>query len=134
LNLSGANNDGEVDMIAEFTANGDTMTGLYDVNNSGLLVSDAGLGTGTSSVASNGRGTLSFPNLQTNSNSMISALNMTFYVVDSSTIVFLETDTSQISTGAFELQNASSVSPAAQARFMAMHPVAPAARILPSRK
>ena len=134
LNLSGANNDGEVDMIAEFTANGDTMTGLYDVNNSGLLVSDAGLGTGTSSVASNGRGTLSFPGLQTNGNSMISALNMTFYVVDSSTIVFLETDNSQISTGAFETQSASSVSPASQARFMAMHPVAPAARISPSRK
>jgi hypothetical protein len=134
LNLSGANNDGEVDMIAEFTANGDNMTGLYDVNNSGLLVSDASLGTGTFSVASNGRGTLSFPGLQTSGNSMIGALNMTFYVVDSSTVVFLETDANQISTGAFELQNASSVSSATQARFMAMHPVAPAARILPSRK
>jgi hypothetical protein len=83
------------------------MTGLYDVNNSGRLVSDLNLGTGTYSVSSNGRGTLSFPDIQTNDNSMIGALNLTFCVVDSSTVVFLETDGNQLSTGRFQIQNAS---------------------------
>jgi hypothetical protein len=38
LNLSGVNSNGEADMVAEFAASGDTMNGLYDVNNSGFLV------------------------------------------------------------------------------------------------
>ncbi|MGB7352629.1 MAG: hypothetical protein WBD06_02945, partial [Acidobacteriaceae bacterium] len=107
LNLSGVNGNGEVDMIAEFATNGDSMTGLYDVNNSGMLVSDLNLGSGTYSVSSNGRGTLSFPDIQTNGDSMIGALNLTFYVVNSSTVIFLETDGNQVSTGTFQAQNAS---------------------------
>lgn len=107
MNLSGANGNGEVDMIAQFTTNGNNTAGLYDVNNSGMLVSDLSLGTGTYSVSSNGRGTMSFPDIQTNGNSMIGALNLTFYVVDSSTAVFLETDGDQLSTGTFQVQNAS---------------------------
>ncbi|HTW80703.1 MAG TPA: hypothetical protein VME23_14245 [Terracidiphilus sp.] len=110
LNLSGANGNGEVDMIAEFATNGNSMTGLYDANNSGMLVSDQNLGTGTYSVSSNGRGTLSFPDIQTNDNSMIGALNLTFYIVNSSTVVFLETDGDQVSTGTFQAQNASAES------------------------
>jgi hypothetical protein len=128
LNLSGANANGEVDMISEFTAASNTMSGLYDANNSGLLVSDASLGTGTWSVASNGRGTVSFPGLQTNGNSLIGALNLTFYVVDSSTVVFLETDTNQLATGAFLLQNATTASPAVESRFMLVHPGTTASR------
>jgi hypothetical protein len=85
-------------------------------------------------VASNGRGTLSFPDLQTNGNSMIGSLNMAFYVVDNSTVVFLETDTNQVSTGAFELQNSSSVVSPNQARIMARRPETPAARALSFRK
>jgi hypothetical protein len=104
LNLSGANGNGEVDSIAEFTTSGNTMNGLYDANNLGYLITDARLGTGTYSVASNGRGTASFPTLQTNGNSFINALNLTFYVVDSSTAIFLETDAGQLSIGAFQLQ------------------------------
>lgn len=107
LNLSGVNGNGEVDMTAEFSTNGDSMTGLYDVNNSGMLVSDLSLGTGTYSVSSNGRGTLSFPDIQTNGDSMIGALNLTFYIVNSSTVIFLETDGNQVSTGTFQAQNAS---------------------------
>ena len=114
LNLSGANGDGEVDWIAEFTTSGNTMNGLYDANNLGYLITDARLGTGTYSVASNGRGTTSFPALQTNGNSFISALNLTFYVVDSSTAVFLETDPGQLSIGAFELQTNGAGETAAQ--------------------
>jgi hypothetical protein len=107
LNLSGVNGNGEADMIAEFTTNGNNMTGLYDANNSGMLVSDLSLGSGTYSISPNGRGTLSFPGLQTTGNSMIGALNLTFYVVDSSTVVFLETDGNQVSTGTFQAQNVS---------------------------
>ena len=85
LNLSGVNNNGETDWISEFTATSNNMTGLYDANNFGLIASDLNLGTGSYSLSSNGRGTVSFPGLQTNGNSLISALNLNFYVVDSST-------------------------------------------------
>jgi hypothetical protein len=108
LNLSGVNGNGEVDSIAEFTTSGSVMNGLYDTNNLGYLVSDASLGTGTYSLNSNGRGTASFPSLQTNGNSFIPALNLTFYVLDNSTVVFLETDATQLSIGSFQLQTASS--------------------------
>ncbi len=112
LNFSGANGSTgsiiEVDEIAEFIASGGSMSGLYDVNNLGVLASDLKLGSGaTYSVSANGRGTASFPNLQTNSNTLIPALNLTFYVVNSSTIVFLETDIDQLALGSFQLQNAS---------------------------
>jgi len=109
LNLSGVNGNsgGEVDEIAEFVASGGSMSGLYDVNNLGVgLVSDFKLGSGASySVSSNGRGTAAFPNLQTNDITQISALDLTFYVVNSSTIVFLETDNDQLALGSFQLQN-----------------------------
>jgi hypothetical protein len=129
LNLSGANGNGEVDMIAEFTATGNSMSGLYDVNNFGSLISDYSLGTGSYSVSSNGRGTASFPNLQTGGNSIIGSLNLTFYVVNNSTVVFIETDGNQLATGTFQLQNASGESPAAQfhstaqSQFMTLRPM-----------
>ncbi len=124
LNLSGANDNGEVDMISEFVANGTDMAGLYDVNNMGYLASDLSLGTGSYTTASNGRGMASFPGLQTNGDSLISALNLTYYVVDSSTAVFIETDRNQLATGAFELQTSGTGSPATQARPSFMRPVA----------
>jgi hypothetical protein len=114
LNLSGVNGNGEVDSIAQFTTSGNTMTGLYDANNLGYLVTGASLGTGNYSVSSNGRGTASFPSLQINGNSNIPALNLTLYVLDSSTALFLETDSSQLSIGTFQLQNASTGSSMAQ--------------------
>ena len=129
LNLSGANGIGEVDWIAEFTTSGNTMDGLYDANNLGYLITDARLGTGTYAVASNGRGTASFPTIQVNGNSLINTLNLTFYVVDNSTAVFLETDAGQLSIGAFELQTAAAgdtaVQPAAaeHPQFPLIHPV-----------
>jgi hypothetical protein len=130
LNLSGANNNGEVDLIAEFTATGNTMSGLYDANNSGLLTANNSLGNGTYSVSSNGRGSAQFPSLQTNNNSVISALNLTFYIVNSSTVVFIEADGSQLATGAFELQNSSGTAMATQARFALTRPRSPAGRVL----
>jgi hypothetical protein len=127
LNLSGlylGENDetgeedigGEADMIAEFTATSTDITGLYDVNNSfDALISDEEFGStnspGTYSVSGNGRGTATVP-LQTPSgssseNAVIDELDFTFYTVDSSNNAFLETDQEQISTGSFQLQNAS---------------------------
>jgi len=123
FNLSGVNINGETDWISEFTATNNNMTGLYDANNLGVVASDLQLGAGNYSVSSNGRGTASFSNLQTNSNSLISALNFDFYVVDSSTTVFLETDGNQVATGAFQLQNPTADSSSAQARSTFMRTV-----------
>lgn len=114
MNLSGVNGNGEVDSIAQFATSDNTMTGLYDANNLGYMVTGASLGSGTYSVATNGRGTASFPGLQVDGNSYISALNLTLYVLDSSTALSLETDTDQLSIGVLELQNASSGSSVAQ--------------------
>jgi hypothetical protein len=117
LNLTGFNSSGEVDLIAELTTTSDTMSGLYDVNNFGWLLTDAGLGSGSYAVSSNGRGTAQFATLQTGAGSLISALNLTYYVIDGSTAVFSETDDNQNATGTLALQGASGAAPAALARF-----------------
>jgi hypothetical protein len=129
LNLTGANADGEVDMIAEFTATSSNMTGLYDVNNAGVTISDANLGTGTYSVDSTGRGTASFPSLQTNNNSAIGALDFNFYVVDGSTALLVETDNDsatgnvQEAVGTLLLQSASGAAPAIQRHVSMARPM-----------
>ena len=128
LNLSGVNGNGEVDSIAQFTTSENSMTGLYDANNLGYLITGASLGNGNYSSTTNGRGTASFPDLQINNNAYTSALNLTFYVVDSATAVFLETDPDQLSIGTLQLQNASGESPmvqtsAATRSQFAMNPV-----------
>jgi hypothetical protein len=122
MNLSGVNNNGEVDWISEFTVNGSSVAGLYDANNFGLVASDLSLGTGNYSIGSNGRGTISFPSLQTDGNSFIGALNLDFYVVDNATAVFLETDGNQLATGAIQLQTSSAGTSSAQTRYSFMRP------------
>jgi hypothetical protein len=120
LNLTGSNDaPGEVDMIAEFVTNSSNgfSSGLYDTNNLGLspdgLVSDLSLGssTGVYSNDSNGdgRGTVSFPNPQTNNNSLsdFDTFNFVFYTINSSNIVFIETDGDQLGLGTLQLQSAS---------------------------
>jgi hypothetical protein len=42
---------------------------------------------------------MSFPDIQTNGNSMVGVLDLTFCVVDSSTTVFLETDGNHLPEG-----------------------------------
>lgn len=123
LNLSGANTLGETDWIAEFTASGNDANGLYDANNSGSLISGYSLGSGGSyTVGPNGRGTMQFPGLQMNGSSMIPALNLTFYVLDNSTAVFIETDGNQLATGAFQAQDATNSPVAGLAHAMFMRP------------
>jgi hypothetical protein len=140
LNLTGAdvgeNEEGqesseEVDMIAEFTASSTSdITGLYDVNNAGSLISDYNLNTSNNasySVSSNGQGTMQFPSLQTNDNSVTGTIGLTFYTVDGSNNIFLETDTSgQLTTGSFQLQSApgSSAESAMLPHFAMAHPTA----------
>ena len=134
LNLSGVNTNGEVDMIAEFTSTSANLTGLYDVNNGGALLSDKYFGSsnnpGTYSSPSGGRGTGSVP-LQTSGNNwVINQFNFTYYTVDSSTVAFIETDSTQLGTGTFQLQNASGTGGAAFAlpKFSMVQPARSAAK------
>jgi hypothetical protein len=54
LNLTGLNDRGETDLIAQFTTSEDDLSGLYDVNNLDWLLFDASLGSGgTYSVGAN---------------------------------------------------------------------------------
>jgi hypothetical protein len=109
LNLSGANSGGEADMIAQFTTSGSAVSGIYDANNLGLLISDASLGqNGVYSPGSSGTGTAQFPGLQTTGNSEIGALDFTYYVVDDSSAILLETDPGQTATGVLLLQGGGS--------------------------
>lgn len=109
LNLSGANSDGEADTIAQFNTSGGAMSGIYDANSLGLLIFDASLGpNGVYAAAASGTGTAQFPNLQTTKNSYIGALDFTYFVVDDSSAILLETDPGQTATGVLLLQGGSS--------------------------
>ena len=111
LNLSGANSDGEADLIAEFATSGSAMSGLYDANNLGLLVVGASLGQdAVYAAAASGTGTAQFPQLQTTGNSYIDALDFTYYVIDGSSAILLETDSGQTGTG-IVLQQGGSAAP-----------------------
>ncbi|MFZ0277650.1 MAG: hypothetical protein WA254_00515 [Candidatus Sulfotelmatobacter sp.] len=133
LNLSGANSNGEVDMIAEFVTNssGGFSSGLYDANNMGSvggLISNAQLNGNNSTPPtyannSNGRGMISFPALQTNDNTNgVDELSFLFYAVNDSTLIFMENDTGQGSVGTLQLQNASGSSGAIRPAFSMVRP------------
>lgn len=107
LNLSGGNVGGEVDMIAELTPSGVDPSGIYDANNLGLSIFDASLGASAYTASPNGTGTIQFPDLQTTDNSYIGALDLTYFVIDGSSAVFLETDSDQAATGTLLLQTGS---------------------------
>jgi len=144
LNLSGANTEGEVDMIAQFSTNssGGISSGLYDANNVGAapsgLVSNLSLGSNTAAYSNDsngdGRGTVSFPNLQTNNNSVIGSFDFYFYTINSSSIVFIETDSDQLGLGTLQLQGATGSGDAIRPAFSMMRPVLPAHGALRKRK
>jgi hypothetical protein len=110
LNLTGANAGGEVDDIAEFTANsGGTLSdGLIDENEEGTLAFDQKLGSGgtyTFDSPATGRGVLTYPATDT---TYIGTLNLAFYVANSSTVIFIDGDGgAQAGVGVFELQSSS---------------------------
>jgi hypothetical protein len=110
LNLSGVNACGngtncEVDTIAQFNAGSPTsnpnVTGILDENDittPNPHVSLSGLYTPDSPAT--GRGSISDNNIGT----LIGTLNLEYYVVDPSDIVFIQVDTEQVSVGLFQLQ------------------------------
>jgi hypothetical protein len=130
LNLSGSNGNGEVDAIAEFTANtgGSLSNGLIDENDQGSLQFDQQLGSGgtyTFDSGSTGRGEISYPATNT---TYAGELNLVFYVASSSTVPFIDVDSSaQTGVGTFELQTSGTGSSAlenTQAHFAALRSAA----------
>jgi len=126
LNLTGENPNGEVDDIAQFdttSATSSNMTGVLDENNigstsppfSGVALS----GAYTPDSPATGRGSIAVPNIDTNNGT----LNLEYYVVDASTTVFIDVDTTQVAMGTFELQSVPQSSVAARSRMSVVHPV-----------
>jgi hypothetical protein len=100
LNLSAANQTAEEDDIAEFTNTNGSFSGIVDFNDSGVL--DPGRSfkaTYAADSSNSGRGQVTS-----------SAFNLISYVVDSSTTVFIEQDTTQLGLGTYQVQNASAKS------------------------
>ncbi len=143
LNLTGVNNVnpiipsgvGEVDDIAQFNASGpDTsfsgplnMTGSLDENNIGDPLKPSTLsGTYVPDTTSDGRGSIS----ATNNNTLLGGFTLQYYVVNSSTVVFIDVDSTaldggaaQVAVGTFESQSGSGAGGAAQSRISVVHPV-----------
>ena len=127
LNLSGLNDGlnpnleagewGEVDDIAQFDAGAPgtsltgtpNMTGLLDENNIGDLVGSTSMsGVYVPDSNADGRGTIS----SSNPGTLLTGFTLQYYVVDSSTVVFIDVDSlandgeeAQLGVGTFEGQN-----------------------------
>jgi hypothetical protein len=125
FNLTGANQGGEVDEIAEFTANsgGALSNGVIDENDENndtgeSLAYQQALGAGgtyTYDSPATGRGVLSYPGTST----YTGTLNLAYYVVDGSNVVFVDGDNGQVGVGAFQAQSVPSASQAAFAHTQA---------------
>ncbi|MGB8753747.1 MAG: hypothetical protein WCD06_18295, partial [Candidatus Sulfotelmatobacter sp.] len=148
LNLTGGNAEfagnsggGEVDDIAEFTANTGTVSncssggalsaGIIDENDEGSLLPGVSLGPNGAycfDSTGSGRGELVYPETGT----LITTLTLDFYVANSSTVLFIDADSgAETGVGSFQLQNASASSPAlanTQSSASAMRAAAAAAR------
>jgi hypothetical protein len=97
FNLTGVNNGGEFDEIAQLAANGSgSWSGALDMNNNGGL--SLGLAAnGTYTLSGNGRGNAS---LSTSAGRM----NFITYAVSSSRVLFIEADSTAPAVGSFEHQ------------------------------
>lgn len=135
FNLAGANTNGEEDDIAEFVSSGTAFTGYIDFNDditaqqAESLTPDKSF-SATYSTDSTVPGRISItPN---NSN----AFNLEAYVVDDSTVAFVETDTGtniQVGLGSFSTQNAAAMSNAAARHLTVMRLTAGAHKALKRR-
>ncbi|MGA8619576.1 MAG: hypothetical protein WB660_13800 [Candidatus Sulfotelmatobacter sp.] len=103
LNLTAFNSVGEEDDIAEFTTTASGFSGLVDLNDDATLSFDKALTGNLIAPDSNGRGGAS-----------TNFFSFNFYVVNSSSFVLLETDTSQVGMGVFAQQTGSGTTGAAQ--------------------
>jgi hypothetical protein len=92
LNFSGATSSGEIDSVAQFTADGvNKLNGIIDLNNTGSITFGQPL-TGTFTVAANGRATMP---LQT----PLATQNMAVYIVNGNRALFIELDSSLVAAG-----------------------------------
>jgi hypothetical protein len=129
LNLTGVNNLnpnleagawGEVDDIAQFNAGSTAspavnMTGTLDENDIGDLAPTSSLnGTYTPDTNGDGRGSITAPTTGT-FKTLLGGFTLQYYVVDSSTVVFIDVDSTaldggaaQVAVGTFEAQSSSS--------------------------
>jgi hypothetical protein len=118
LNLSGINANGPVNYIAQFDATSTAspaanMTGILDDNEYAVTAGDLSLsGTYTPDSPADGRGLITAPttgSLGTYNGELI----LQYYVVDDSTVVFIDVDSSseisggQVGAGTFEAQSSS---------------------------
>lgn len=118
INIGSLSGAFEEDDIAEFTATSSGFNGLIDVNDEGSLNFDQKLsGSFAPDSPATGRGVLTS-----------NAFNGVFYTVDSSTALFLETDTNQVGSGSLQLQTPGSSSAAAATRMTVIH-LTPSARL-----
>lgn len=121
LNLSGLNlgdaeegeSPSEVDDIAEFaTVSGGTLTGIIDENSLVQTVVGIAFSDGAFTTPSAGRGQITAAASTSSTSTLNGGFNLTYYAVDGTTFPFIETDTNQVATGVFVLQNASGSSSA----------------------
>jgi hypothetical protein len=107
MNLSGANFTlgAEEDDIAEFTNNNGTFTGRVDFNDQGSTSPDLTFSSAYSADSTvPGRGTVT---------PSANGFDLVTYVVNSSTVVFVETDSNQVALGSFAMQNSTAKANAA---------------------
>ena len=131
LNLTGANGGGEVDDIAQFNATtavspATNKTGALDENVMGSLAFNEPLNSAnyTPDSPATGRGSI----VATIQNTYIGGVTLEYYVVNSSTVLFIDVDSNasgfpQVAAGTFEAQ--SSVQPVGGARshVAIVHPI-----------
>jgi hypothetical protein len=92
MNFSGVTANGELDSIAQFTADGASkFNGIIDVNNVGSISFGQPL-TGTFTIANTGRSTVT---LQTS----LGTQNMVFYSVSGTRALFIELDSNTVAAG-----------------------------------
>jgi hypothetical protein len=92
LNFTGATSSGEIDSIAQFTADGTSkVTGIIDLNNTGGITFGQPL-SGTFNVAATGRTTLA---LQT----PLGTQNLVVYLVNGNRALFVELDGALVAAG-----------------------------------
>jgi hypothetical protein len=98
INAGNGTGSFEEDDIGEFTLSGSTFKGLDDINDEGSLTigtTFSGTLTPDPAVAGHGSGV-----------STSNQFNFNYYVVNSSTVLILETDSNQLGLGTFQLQGA----------------------------
>ena len=76
-------------------------------------------GTYSPDSPATGRGSITVPSLKYG----IGTLNLEYYVIDSSNVLFIEGDSSQVGLGTFQLQNAASSPAMAQPAISVFRPI-----------